>query len=125
MFKMRSAMRGKGGGAVQALVVACVFSLARMVMAEEEPSSAAVAMSATLIGAISFIMCLYYFVNFDDKDIRQNSWEIISQTISIFCAVLFFSTFNDMVEAFIINPIFGEGDATKGALVVDMLHMLV
>jgi hypothetical protein len=126
LFKMRSSISGlKGGGVKAAFLVATVCSLLRQVMAEEGPSDSAVSMSATLIGAISFIMCLYYFVNYDDTDIRQNSWEIISMTISIFCAVLFFSTFNDLVESNVIDPIFGKGDATKGALLVDMLHMLV
>jgi len=98
----------------------------KFVNAEEEgPSKTGVAMSATLLGSISFIMCLYYFLNFDDEDIKQKAWETVSSTISIFCAVLLFSSFNDLVEAYIINPTFGEGDATMGALFVDMCHMLL
>merc|ERR1719253_1389486 len=70
------------------------------------------------------MMCLYYFINYPDPDIQQKSWETISSTISIFCAVLLFSSFNDLVEAYVITPIFGEGDATYGALFIDILHML-
>jgi len=107
-------------------VVLAFACLLKMVAAEEEgPSAIGVSIAATLIGAISFIMCLYYFINYDDEDIREMSWNTISQTISIFCAVLLFSSFNDMAEAYLINPIFGEGDATYGALLVDILHMIV
>jgi len=97
----------------------------KSVFAEEEPTAEGVSMAATLIGSISFVMCLYYFINYDDADIRQMSWQTISGTISIFCAVLAFSSINDLVEAYVINPIFGEGDATMGALLVDLLHMLL
>jgi hypothetical protein len=101
------------------------FALKMAVAEEEGPSDTSVSMAATLIGTISFMMCLYYFINYDDKDIRQKTWETISNTISIFCAVLLFSAFNDMVEAYLIEPLFGEGDLTYGALLVDATHMLI
>lgn len=92
---------------------------------EEKPTREGVAMAATLLGSISFIMCLYYFVNWPDADIQQKSWEVISSTISIFCAVLLWQSFNDMAETYIIEPLFGEGETTDGALAVDVIHMLV
>merc|ERR1740130_1597960 len=98
--------------------------LVKSAFAEEKVTAVGVSMAATLLGSISFVMCLYYFVNYDDKDIKQKAWETISSTISIFCAVLLFSSFNDLAEAYVIDPIFGEGDATKGALLVDMIHMI-
>lgn len=91
---------------------------------EEKPTREGVAMAATLLGSISFIMCLYYFVNYEDPDIQQKSWEVISSTISIFCAVLLWQSFNDMMETYIIDFFFGEGETTDGALAVDILHML-
>merc|ERR1740130_2305558 len=97
--------------------------LVKSAFAEEKVTAVGVSMAATLIGSISFVMCLYYFINYDDADIRQMSWVTISGTISIFCAVLAFSSINDLVEAYVITPIFGEGDATMGALLVDFIHM--
>lgn len=110
-----------------AVLLASVAMKAALAEEEEEegPSETSVAMAATLLGSISFIMCLYYFINWPDMDIQQKTWETISNTISIFCAVLLFSAFNDLVEAYIINPIFGEGDATYGALLVDSVHLLI
>merc|ERR1740130_2016258 len=92
--------------------------LVKSAFAEEKVTAVGVSMAATLLGSISFVMCLYYFINYDDEDIKKMSWETISSTISIFCAVLLFSSFNDMAEAYIINPVFGEGDNSYGALLI-------
>lgn len=104
-------------------MMVALASLAMGVMAEEGPSVIGVSMAATLIGSISFIMCLYYFINYDDEDIKEMAWQTINVTISIFCAVLFFSSFNDLAEAYVIDPIFGENKL--GALGVDFVHMLL
>lgn len=132
-FGARAGGRRRSSGVLGSTKHATFLSLAlvaaiglKFVNAEEEaPSKTGVAMSATLLGSISFIMCLYYFLNYKDEDIQEKAWETVSSTISIFCAVLLFSSFNDLVEAYIINPTFGEGDATPGALLVDMIHMLL
>lgn len=89
---------------------------------EDKASPAGVAMAATLIGAIVFMMLLYYFTNYDDSDIKKQSWEIISMTISIFCSVLMFQSFNDLVEANVIDT-YNLGPF--GTFLVDMVHMLV
>eukprot|EP00971_Amphidinium_carterae_P024920 491959-Amphidinium_carterae.1 len=39
-------------------------------------------------------MVLYYFLLFPDQDVRQYSYEALSSTISIFCAVLSFQAQN-------------------------------
>jgi hypothetical protein len=113
-------------------VVIVIISLVSDVLASpqtgvdrEITEAVGTATAATLIGAISFIMCLYYFINYPDPDVKEMSWTTISSTISIFCAVLLFSSFNDLAEAYIINPNFGEGETTQGALCVDILHMLL
>jgi len=110
----------------QAVMMICFALLVQQAVAgEEQPSAAGVAMSATLLGTISFVMCLYYFINYDDEDIKKMTWETISSTISIFCAVLLWSSFNDLAEAYVIEPMFGPGETTNGALLVDITHMLV
>jgi len=114
----------KLGNGLSIVIVLMASFLWKSVFAEEKPTAEGVSMAATLIGAISFVMCLYYFINYPDKDIKQMSWQTISGTISIFCAVLAFSSINDLMGAYVTTPIFGEGDATMGALLVDVLHMI-
>jgi len=113
------------GFQISLLLFALCLKKALCEEAEEGPSAADVAIAATLLGAISFIMTLYYFTNYHDTDIQKYSWKIISDTISIFCAVLIFQSFNDLAEAYIIDPLFGPEEASPGALLVDMLHMLL
>lgn len=45
-----------------------------------------------MLGAITFIMSLFYLVNHSDKDIRRAAYNMIQNTISIFCAVLSYSS---------------------------------
>lgn len=100
------------------LLAACLA----LVSAEEEekPSKMAVAIAATLLGAISFQLSLYYLTNHSDDDMRKYSYEIINATVSIFSAVLLFQSFNDLVETFFL-----EGMSLEFAVGVDMLHMLI
>lgn len=91
---------------------------------EEEPTAAGVAIAATLMVSISFVMCLYYFISYPDEDIQEIAWFTISRTISIFCAVLLFSSLNDLAETYIIAPVFGEDPSSLGALLVDFCHMM-
>ncbi|CAE6937373.1 HMA1 [Symbiodinium natans] len=43
-----------------------------------------------------FLMSLTYLTNHSDKDIRRYTYEVISQTIAIFCAVMIFQYMNDV-----------------------------
>lgn len=116
--------KGHSGKMIFALVLVLIASIVAPVMAEEEekPSKMNVSIAATLIGSISFIMLLYYFINYDDEDVKEQSWQIINSTISIFIAVLCFSSFNDLAEAYLIDPLFGED--LRGAMLVDFGHMM-
>lgn len=89
------------------------------VMAEEESSPVAIAISVMLMGSIGFQMLMFYLVNHSDRDIQRYSWQVISQTISIFCAVLLFQGCNGLVEERLI-----EGSSDWMEVVVDMAQML-
>jgi len=84
---------------------------------EEKPTNTAVAVAATLIGAISFQMALMYLLNHDDQDMKKYSYEIINATVSIFTAVLLFQSANDLV-----GPALLGFDTEKPA--VNFGHML-
>mmetsp|Transcript_52090 Transcript_52090/g.124036 ORF Transcript_52090/g.124036 Transcript_52090/m.124036 type:complete len:638 (-) Transcript_52090:47-1960(-) len=86
---------------------------------EERASEMAVAMAGTLLGAITFMMSLFFMTNHPDEDMRRYTYEVISGTVSIFCAVLLFQSANDLVEANI-----SEGLSLEKQAMIDMVHML-
>mmetsp|Transcript_30159 Transcript_30159/g.73473 ORF Transcript_30159/g.73473 Transcript_30159/m.73473 type:complete len:616 (+) Transcript_30159:65-1912(+) len=72
--------------------------LVGLTVAEEEFSKSDFAVGITLIASISMVMLVFYLIHSQDADIRKYAYQAVNSTISIFCAVLFFSSFNDMFE---------------------------
>ena len=93
---------------------------------EETATPIGTGIAVTLIGSISFMMCLMYCTNHTDADMRRYSYMVISRTICIFCAVLLFQGINGMLDYFVI----GEEEEGKEAppsilrIVVSFVHML-
>lgn len=77
------------------------------VMAEKEGSEpespVGVAISVMLLGSMCFFMSLFYLVNYPDDDIKRYSWQVVSSTLSIFCAVLLFTGLNGLVTEYIVD----------------------
>lgn len=92
------------------------------VLAEQDvqPDKVGIAVSVMLLGSISFMMSLFYLVNHPDQDMKMYSWQVISQTISIFCAVLLFQGVNGLVEDYIL-----DGHGHIFVFVVSALHMIL
>lgn len=70
-------------------------------------SQLGVALAAMLLGAVGFVMALFYLVHFPDPDIRLATWKMLSSTISIFVAVAIFLTTKEMtelVEGHVLSP---------------------
>eukprot|EP00927_Polykrikos_kofoidii_P054878 TRINITY_DN4922_c0_g1_i1.p1 TRINITY_DN4922_c0_g1~~TRINITY_DN4922_c0_g1_i1.p1 ORF type:complete len:736 (+),score=173.28 TRINITY_DN4922_c0_g1_i1:166-2208(+) len=71
-----------------------------------------------LLGSITFIMSLFYLVNWPDKDIRRYAWQTIGNTIAIFAAVLFFQA----CQSFVVNVVFKD---VKDLLIIKFAHATV
>lgn len=56
-----------------------------------------------LLGAVIFVVSLFYLVNWNDDDIRFYAMNIISMTMSIFSAVLMFQGINEQIRRFSEN----------------------
>mmetsp|Transcript_43333 Transcript_43333/g.99861 ORF Transcript_43333/g.99861 Transcript_43333/m.99861 type:complete len:589 (+) Transcript_43333:96-1862(+) len=95
------------------------FSLWYAVAEEEKASHTDMATAATVLGMISFVMVLYYFLLFPDQDVRQYSYEALSSTISIFCAVLSFQALDNFLEIMILDHL-----PLTLKVCFDMCHML-
>lgn len=50
-----------------------------------------------LFGGVAMIMAVFYLVSFNDKDIVDGTWLVISNAVSLFCAVLLFLSFREFV----------------------------
>jgi len=59
-------------------------------------------MGITMLGSISTVVILFYLVNYPDVDMRKYTYSILSETASIFCAVLIYSSVNQIVEEYVL-----------------------
>lgn len=90
---------------------------------EEEVSEASAAVAATLLGAVSFQMMLFYLTNHPDADMRKYTYKVLDATISIFCAVLLFSAINGYVELWVKS--FGEENEAVFATIINLGEVVV
>lgn len=87
---------------------------------EREENEVSVAIATTLLSAIVFQLCMTYLLNHKDEDIKQVSYELVSTTISIFCAVLVFQAFDRLVYLFIIS----RESSAMFLVVIDVAQLL-
>lgn len=62
-------------------------------------------MGATVLGSISTVVILYYLVNYHDVDMRRYTYSILSETTSIFCAVLMYGCVNQLAQEYILRSL--------------------
>lgn len=92
----------------------------------EKESGIADAVAVMLLGMVAFQISLFHLVNFPDKDIQHFTWMSLSQTTSIFCAVLIWTTIKMTIEyAFGESPGDGRITATGTQVTVMVLFFLM
>jgi len=57
----------------------------------------ALAYALCLMGSVVTVMSIFYLVNWDDEDIKANTWQSLSMTVSIFGAVLIYGTLKNLI----------------------------
>merc|ERR550514_1388791 len=57
-----------------------------------------------LMGTVAFVMALFYLVNSPYGDIVQSTWQILNTTISIFSAVLIYSSIASVLPGYSKYP---------------------
>lgn len=118
-------MRGLILGTITGILVLGIATLAIPERPEEEEEQEVadeldVGIAATLFGCVSVVMMLYYLLHIPKPHIRKYTYETVSSTISIFCAVLLFQSCHDFVEEFFL-----EGASELTVVGVCFLHRML
>lgn len=92
---------------------------------EGEFSTVDVGCGWMLLGGVAMVMVLFYLVNWPDDDIRRFTWIIISTTLSIFTAVLVFTSISEFVMGFLLEELLGWDRHGWRLLVVDYVFFLL
>lgn len=72
--------------------------------AEGEGCGRELMLSIMLLATMVGVMCIFYLVNFNDKNIQGYTWHILSMTISIFCAVFIYGGIHRILVWAILGP---------------------
>jgi len=85
---------------------------------EEEVDPVDLTLAISLLGFITIIMALFWLVNYDDQDMKIYIWGVLSNTLSIFLAVLMFTTLSMVVHRFV-----PEDASTEIVIFVDFMQL--
>eukprot|EP00928_Gymnodinium_smaydae_P087125 TRINITY_DN71459_c0_g1_i1.p1 TRINITY_DN71459_c0_g1~~TRINITY_DN71459_c0_g1_i1.p1 ORF type:complete len:578 (-),score=99.09 TRINITY_DN71459_c0_g1_i1:64-1737(-) len=61
------------------------------------PTAVATAVSIMLLGMMTFQVSTFYMVKYPDLDVQRFTWSCLSQTVSIFCAILIYTGLKDLM----------------------------
>jgi len=82
-----------------AVLLAVVLVVDAEAHADVEPRQENKALGLAMLGAVFFVMGVYFLTHSLDSDIRLMAWTTINDTISIFCAVMVYSSATDLCLA--------------------------
>lgn len=108
---------------VRMLVAAVATATIILAAAEEEemPDEKNYWVSNMLLGSLLFFFGTLQMTATKNKRRAERVWSVISATISIFCAVLFFQTIRAIVVAFIL----GDDASSMKTFIVGVIHFLI
>lgn len=79
-----------------------------------------------LLGMVAFTMSLFYAVHFPDADVQHTTWVTMSETMSLFCGVLLFTSFKDiMVLQFGESGGHHDSQPTLWSMILSLLRTLL
>lgn len=76
-------------------------------------------LAISLLGYVTMIMTLFGLVNYEDQDMKIYVWGVLSNTLSIFLAVMMFTTLNGICYHFV-----PEGSPVWWKIVVDFAQLV-
>eukprot|EP00928_Gymnodinium_smaydae_P028490 TRINITY_DN21712_c0_g6_i1.p1 TRINITY_DN21712_c0_g6~~TRINITY_DN21712_c0_g6_i1.p1 ORF type:complete len:497 (-),score=71.19 TRINITY_DN21712_c0_g6_i1:315-1805(-) len=89
---------------------------------EEEVDLSAIPGGILLFTCITVVMVILWLVNSRSSTVRKCAWKLCNATISVFIAVLYYST-QDVVLDHIFGPEEGEDSSSGGRLIIAFLHV--
>lgn len=85
---------------------------------EEEVDETSLTVAFLLCGIVAFTVSLFYLVNYNDVNIRRCTWELLSDTVSIFCAVMVYQG----VDAFFDEKLEKDEENKVVRFIVGLCH---
>jgi len=67
------------------------------VYVDKDVSGVATSIGLMLLGMVTFTMSLFYATHFPDPDVQHATWLTLSEAVSLFTAVLMFTSFKDIM----------------------------
>lgn len=93
---------------------------------KNEKASVATSIGIMLLGMVTFVMSLFYAVNFPDSDIQYATWLTLSEAMSLLMAVLLFTSFKDiMVLQFGETGGHHDGIPDTKSMILSFIRMLI
>eukprot|EP00928_Gymnodinium_smaydae_P044911 TRINITY_DN2997_c2_g1_i1.p1 TRINITY_DN2997_c2_g1~~TRINITY_DN2997_c2_g1_i1.p1 ORF type:complete len:790 (+),score=121.71 TRINITY_DN2997_c2_g1_i1:142-2511(+) len=88
---------------VAVVVVASLFPIVFAGAQEEKEEGGGFILGIALIGCLILSIGLFYLTHSYDADVRRTTWAFMSNTVSIFCAVLVFSVVDEFFEHYVMK----------------------
>lgn len=92
----------------------------------KEAQDVSTSIGLMLLGMVTFTMSLFYATHFPDSDVQHTTWVTMSETMSLFCGVLLFTSFKDiMVLQF--GELGGHHDSAPDlkSMIISLLRTLI